>query len=134
MSYTVLSHVLTGDLATAALHNTLLDDLAVLKTSVDDNGHLVYPTIVSKSTTYGVAAADDIILCDATSAGFTVTLLTAVGRAGKFYNIKKTDATANIVTIATTSSQTIDGASTFSIRAPKQSVTFVSDGANWQII
>jgi hypothetical protein len=40
MSYTVLPHVATGDLATAALHNALLDDLLILKTSVLDDGRL----------------------------------------------------------------------------------------------
>ena len=40
MSYVVLPHVATGDLATAALHNQLLDDLLVLKTSINDDGSL----------------------------------------------------------------------------------------------
>lgn len=38
--YTVLAHVATGDLATAALQNDLIDDLAVLKTSIADDGRL----------------------------------------------------------------------------------------------
>jgi hypothetical protein len=38
MSYTILSHVATGDLATAALHNTLLDDIAIIKTWIADDG------------------------------------------------------------------------------------------------
>lgn len=45
--YVVLAHVATGDLATAALQNNLIDDLAVLKTSVEDDGRLkqykIYP-------------------------------------------------------------------------------------------
>jgi len=116
------------------LNTHIRDNLNVLKTSIDDAGHLVFPVIQSKTTTYTVVATDDIILCDATSAGFTVTMLTAAGRSGKFFNIKKTDTGANVVTLDTTSSQTIDGSSTFSIRSPKQSVTLVSDGSNWQII
>ena len=40
MSYTVLSHVATGDLATAALQNLLIDNLAVLKTSIVDDGRI----------------------------------------------------------------------------------------------
>ena len=38
MSWLTLGHVATGDLATAALHNSLLDDLAVVKTEVGDLG------------------------------------------------------------------------------------------------
>lgn len=36
--YVVLSHVSTGELATAALHNTLLDDVATIKTNISDDG------------------------------------------------------------------------------------------------
>src|SRR5580765_1028316 len=40
MSYVILPHVATGDLATAALHNTLLDNLAIIKTNISDLGEL----------------------------------------------------------------------------------------------
>jgi hypothetical protein len=42
--YTVLAHVATGDLATAALQNSLLDDLAIVKTPIADDGVLVDDT------------------------------------------------------------------------------------------
>lgn len=38
MSYTILSHVATGDTATAALHNLLLDDIAIIKSGIADDG------------------------------------------------------------------------------------------------
>ncbi|HYT41538.1 MAG TPA: hypothetical protein VEP90_04290, partial [Methylomirabilota bacterium] len=60
-------------------------------------------------------------------------LPTAVG-ATTIYTIKKKDTNGTIaVTLATTSSQTIDGASTFVIYGVYQSVTLVSDNANWWI-
>src|SRR5262245_12962852 len=40
MSYVILSHVSTGDLATAALHNQLLDDIAIIKSNINDDGTL----------------------------------------------------------------------------------------------
>lgn len=40
MSYVILPHVATGDLATAALHNTLLDDVAIIKSNINDDGTL----------------------------------------------------------------------------------------------
>lgn len=40
MSYTVLAHVATGDLATATLQNQLIDDLAVLKTTIANDGRI----------------------------------------------------------------------------------------------
>lgn len=74
------------------------------------------------------------ILAGASLGGFTVTLPTAVGRAGKSYVIKKTDATANVVTIGTTSSQTIDGTTTKTLTTQYQAIEVQSNGAAWLII
>jgi hypothetical protein len=88
----------------------------------------------TKTGAYTAASSDDVIPCDATSAGFTVTLPTAVGVSGKVYQIKRTDQTlANAVTIATTSSQTIDGATTRKLMTQYEEFTVVSDGSNWQV-
>jgi hypothetical protein len=50
------------------------------------------------------------------------------------YNIKKTDNTANTVTINTTSSQTIDGSASAVIQVQYVCVSVVSDGTKWNII
>lgn len=61
----------------------------------------------------------------------TLTLPTAVGN-GNLYTIKNTD--GNTTTIATTSSQTIDGSTTAVIKVKYTSLTLISDGANWNLI
>ena len=71
---------------------------------------------------------------DATSAAFTITLPTAVSKDGQTFTIKKIDASANAVTVGTTSSQTIDGSTTYSLPTRYKYVTVVSDGANWIIV
>ncbi len=76
-----------------------------------------------KTTTYLALTTDDLIQCDATSAGFTVTLFTAVGNTGKELTIKKTDSSFNVITV--------DGALTDTLNTVSESVTIVSDGANW---
>ena len=48
MSYTTLAHVSTGDLATAALQNAMIDDLAVLKTSIADDGTINPSVLLTK--------------------------------------------------------------------------------------
>jgi len=53
---------------------------------------------------------------------------------GKQYTIKKTDTSLNVVTVATTSSQTIDGVTTNVLATPYESITVLSDGANWNLI
>ncbi|MES2463444.1 MAG: hypothetical protein V4671_22955 [Armatimonadota bacterium] len=63
-----------------------------------------------------------------------MTLPSATGIAGRQYTIKKFDAVGGAVTVATTSSQTIDGATTYSLASQYNSITVVSSGNNWFII
>ena len=65
----------------------------------------------------------------AVSATATITLPSAIGIAGRVYKIKSMF--SGTVTIATTSSQTIDDASPVSITTQYQVITVMSDGANW---
>lgn len=90
--------------------------------------------VASPTTTYNATSLDNVILADCTSAGFTVTLPTAVGFTGLWFRIKKTDATVNALTIATTSSQTIDGETSIVFTTPYQGVTVLSNGTNWSVI
>jgi hypothetical protein len=76
----------------------------------------------------------NITLSDATSGNQTITLPTAVGISGNIYFVKKIDSSANTVTINTTSSQTIDGATSRVIYDRYSSYMVVSDGSNWYII
>jgi len=88
----------------------------------------------TKTSAYTILSTDYTIGGDATSASFAVTLPTAVGKPGQSFIIKKIDSSANTVTVATTSSQTIDGATTYIMGYQYQSVTVQSNGANWLII
>jgi len=71
---------------------------------------------------------------DTSGGNQTVTLPTAVGIAGRRYVVKKTTGDANTVTVATTSSQTIDGASTYVISAQWAVGVFQSNNADWMIV
>jgi hypothetical protein len=93
------------------------------------NSHVV----TTKSGTYTVTTNDEIILANANTTGFTLTLPTAASNTNQ-YTIKKIDSSANIVTVGTTSAQTIDGSSTATIKVQYASISFVSDGSNWFII
>jgi hypothetical protein len=87
----------------------------------------------AKTTTYSATSSDQILTGDATSAAFTITVPTAVGITGKSYTVKKIDSSGNAVTVATTSSQTIDGSTTYSLASQYKYVTLVSNGSNWII-
>lgn len=81
---------------------------------------------------------DYYIGADTTGGVLTVTLPTAVGIEGREYIIKDEgrNAGTNTITIATTSSQLIDGqsASTFNIVAQDGLVRIMSDGQNWRSV
>jgi hypothetical protein len=85
---------------------------------------------VAKTATYAIAASDFVINCTANT--FTVTLPTAVGVAGKQYCVKNTG--TGVITIATTSAQTIDGANNKVLSVQYESLWFISTGANWIVI
>lgn len=89
---------------------------------------------VSKSAAYTLTTTDYTVVADATGGAFTITLPTAVGCTGQVYLIKKTDSSGNAVTVGTTSSQTIDAGSTYSLSAQYKYVSIQSNGANWVII
>ncbi|MGC4101986.1 beta strand repeat-containing protein [Ferruginibacter sp.] len=79
-------------------------------------------------------ATDNLLVFTGTSAA-TVTLPTAVGCDGRSYMIKNASTTGPtpVLTIATTSSQTIDGAASWTLSTANESITLVSNGANWHV-
>lgn len=100
--------------------------------SIDASGVVTLLRAVRTVTgTDSVALTDWMIV--ATSGTFNETLPTAVGIKGREFFIK--NAGTGIVTINTTSSQTIDGQASGAITLDTQyaGIRVVSDGANWQI-
>jgi hypothetical protein len=85
---------------------------------------------VSKTANYTATNADYTIDCTANT--FTLTLPTAVGLTGRVYVIKNSG--TGVVTIATTSSQTIDGSTTQTLSTQYSSYRLQSNGTNWIII
>lgn len=84
--------------------------------------------ITTKTGNYTATPADEVIVCSGT---FTVTLPTAVGITGKQYDVKNTG--VGLVTVATTSSQLIDGESSMMLPS-KSNMEVVSDGTGWRIL
>ena len=85
---------------------------------------------VAKTSNYTITTSDFLIDC--TSGTFTVTLPTAVGIEGQCFVIKNSG--TGIITVATTSSQTIDGVTTQVIPTQYSSFKVMSNNANWIII
>lgn len=72
------------------------------------------------------------VLCNASSGAFTVTLPAASSRGNVIYHIKKTDSSANAVTVS--GAQNIDGASTYPLPVQWNFVVIQSNGTQWYII
>lgn len=88
---------------------------------------------VAKTTGYTSTTTDHTI--NYTTAAVTHTLPTAVSATGQQYTIKNR-AASGTVTVATTSSQTIDGntAATYNLTTQNDWLTVESDGANWMVV
>lgn len=85
------------------------------------------------SSVYQAKSSDCTILANSSISTLTVNLPTAVGILGQEYFIKKADATANTVIVTTTSSQSIDASTTYTLSAQYYGVKVQSDGSNWWI-
>lgn len=101
---------------------------------IDNTEESVQAVVAITTTTYTipVTTGNSVILCNTGSNSTTVTLPTAVSNKGT-YIIKKISA-SNTMTIDGNASETIEGETTIAITALGESLTLVSDGANWRII
>jgi hypothetical protein len=88
----------------------------------------VATAIRTLTSSAALTATDSVVLLNGTA--LTATLPSAAGIAGRAYTVKQTSASTG--TVATSSSQTIDGASTVSLTQYKY-VTVISDGSDWLI-
>lgn len=90
-------------------------------------------SVLAKSANYTLTANDQTVVGSTSGGAFTITLPTAVGISGQIFNIIKGDSSANLLTLNTTSSQTIGKYSATSTKLDRQGeiVSVQSDGANW---
>lgn len=91
-------------------------------------------SIQTKSSTYTLTLADDVILADASGGGFSVNLPAANTAIGKVFDVKKIDSTGNAVTLDGNGSETIDGMTTLDITSQYVSIKIISDGSGWYIL
>lgn len=96
------------------------------------NSQLTYP-VTTKSGNYTATAFDQVILGDANNAPITITLPNATGRTDPI-TVKKTDSSANTVTVAASGGQSIDSAATKVLSAQWEKVTVIPSGGNWYVV
>lgn len=86
---------------------------------------------ITGNTIAAAAPFTDYVYLASSLAPITVTLPTAVGN-DNLYTVKNVG--AHLVTVATTGGQTIDGSATAPIPVSYTSLSFVSDGSDWNIV
>ena len=86
------------------------------------------------TTPYSVTAADYAVLVDATAGAITVDLPAAADADRRVLHVKKTDSSANAVTIDASGAETIEDATTQSLVLQGESLMLMSDGTQWWVL
>lgn len=115
----------------------LINKVSNLQTQVNNQAHddeaLITINVTTGTTTLTNTTGHILVLCDCTGGNITVNLPTAVGNTAEF-DIIKTDASLNTVTIDGFGSQTISNSLTRTIQFQNTSMDITSDNANWWIV
>jgi hypothetical protein len=91
-------------------------------------------TYRSVTATGNVVSGDYLIIADATAGAITMTLPPAALVPGRIYAFKRINAGANNVVVDGYASETIDGATTYTLSSQWAGVTVMSNGTAWFII
>ncbi len=91
--------------------------------------------IVTKTADY-TAKAGDVVLCDTSAGGFTVTIPLSASNKSKAITVKKKSADSNVLTIAASGSDSLDTfGATITTNQPGTALDFLGDGtATWELI
>ncbi len=107
--------------------------LAIFKSPHKIGNAMDSESIITVTGNYTASVNDSTILCDASSAAFTVTLPSASDVKTKKFNIKKIDSSANAVTLDGNGA-TIDGDATADITSQYENWPIQSDGSNYHVL
>jgi hypothetical protein len=129
LSYSLVSNYTSGGTTTLTAQSGALSYVSIITASTYTIGY---------TGNGGATSGNETVLANAASNAITITLPSAVSFPGIIHTIKKVDSTANIVSIASVSNQTIDGtnatSSPIQIKVQYVTLSLASDGSNWYII
>ena len=137
-----ISNIEVADLAGSAVvtegegiasndNDTTLPTSAAVKDYVDSNAASALKTVVTDTADETLLDGEDVCLADATAGNMTITLPGV--DSGRQVTVKKTDSSANTVTV-TGATGNIDGAANVILYSENESVTLVCDATNWFVI
>lgn len=135
-SNTLSTFAINGPVSTTTLSTGNVTTVGSNSTTGRVSVGLLAQPVVSKTANYTVSTSSEgTILCDGTSAGFTISLPAAGTATSNVYAIKKTDAdVSHAIVIDPNASELIDGATTYSLTAQNQTAYIQSNGTSWYLI
>jgi hypothetical protein len=89
--------------------------------------------LTTVTANYTILSTDSLIRANAAGGAFTVTLPSATGIGGRSYQVKRINSAGGAITIATTGGQSIDGSATMQLLQQYESLSVMSDNANWMV-
>lgn len=114
------------------------DHLLYIKASTGTESQLLTSvaavSVAAKSADYTLTGSDVVVLFTTGASNRTATLPAAASSTGKVFYIKKVDSGAGTVIIDGNASETIDGATTYTITIQYEAITIVCDGSAWYIL
>ncbi len=118
------------------VYNKTTDRLGVRTTPLSalDVGGSVGANVTSTAISLLLDDTHHTVLVDASGGPRTITLPAVAGCTRRRYEIKKTDSSANIVTVDGNGAETIDGSSSYTLAMQYKSVTIVCDGSTWHVV
>ncbi len=108
------------------------DNLNVLKTSVDDSGHLRLPSFHTASADYTAVPSDDIVFC---FASLTLTLYPQSTSPGRLLAVHTDPGNTGHVVIDPSGSETIEGQSTYTLPPGERVLLWAAtDLSGWRVL
>jgi hypothetical protein len=111
---------------------TSLDEAASIDRVLQRN--IQTPNQIDLAGVYAVTVLQKTLIGNAVGGAITYNLPTAVGIKGMRFTFKKSDASANPVTIAAFGAELIDGTASKILAAQYGTISIESDGANWVVV
>jgi hypothetical protein len=87
----------------------------------------------SKTAAY-TARYGEMVLCNPTAGGFTVTAPRAEDHTGETFGVKNNSASTNAIVVDAQGTELIDGAANQAITTGRMSLIFMSNGTDWMIV
>jgi hypothetical protein len=122
---------ITGAVNLAAGSNITITPSGLTLTIAAGAGFSRSINVITTSTTAGATSNVDYVYIGNTSGNINLTLPTAVSNANR-YTVKNSN--IGILTVLTTSSQTIDGVTGYSLSKQFQAIDLLSDNSNWVVV